>query len=318
MPSTDQLESLTKDELYDRAQAADISGRSEMTKAELVTALAGEAPDEAAWAHSGGRSETKRPTWTGAITFGLITIPVRLHTATEDRDISFHLLTADDHARVRYQKVSAETGKPVEWEDIVRGFEYEDGRYVVFTDEELDQISPASSKAVDIVQFVPEEQIDPVFFDRSYFISPAAEGVKAYRVLTRALAESGRVGVGTITMRDKERPCTIRVDEDVLVLNTMRWPDEVRVPAFDTLEGAADPSEGEVEMAQKLIDALTADFDPARFRDTHREMLEQAIAAKIAGEDVAVAAVPEESSATVTDLMEALKASVEASGRKSA
>jgi DNA end-binding protein Ku len=319
--STEELRQLTKDELYDRAQQADIAGRSEMTKAELVEALSSDGGQETDlhdedWTHSGERSDTKRATWTGSIAFGLITIPVRLHTATEDRDVSFHLLTADDHARVRYQKVSSQTGDPVDWDDIVRGFEYEAGHYVIFTDEELDEIAAKSSKVVDVVQFVRDDDIDPVYFDRSYYVSPDESGTKAYRVLARALSESGRVGIGKVTIRDKERPCAIRVDEEVLLLDTMKWPDEVRVPAFETLEGADDPTEAEVKMAQQLIDAMTAEFEPDRLTDEHRRRLEEAISAKISGEEIAVAPVSEEAQAPVGDLMEALRASVDASGER--
>ncbi|MGH8912041.1 MAG: Ku protein, partial [Acidimicrobiia bacterium] len=202
MAEIEELEKLAKDELYELAQKADLPGRSDMTKKELAKALS-EASDSDAedWSHSGERSETGRAIWTGAITFGLITIPVGLYTATEDRDISFHLLTGDDHSRVRNQRVSAETGKEVEWEELVRGFEYESGRYVVFTDEELDKIPSESQRVVDVVQFTDQDQIDPVYFERSYYVAPADTGVKAYKVLTGALEESGRVGVGKVTIR---------------------------------------------------------------------------------------------------------------------
>lgn len=317
MPSVQELDELTKDELYDLAQRADLAGRSDMTKAELAAALAGEAgkegSDDGEWAHSGDRSETGRATWTGAITFGLITIPVGLYTATEDRDISFHLLTGDDHSRVRNQRVSVESGEKVEWDELVRGFEYEKGHYVVFTDEELDQIPSESARTVEVVQFAPADQVDPLYFDRSYFVAPEETGVKAYMVLAGALEESGRVGVGKVTIRTKERPCTVRVHDGVIVLETMRWPDEIRVPAFDVLEGATDATESEIEMARQLIDALASDFDPSKLTDSYRERLEETIAAKIAGEEVAVASADESEPSKVVDLMEALKASVEAS-----
>lgn len=315
MVDAKELESLSKEELYELAQKADVAGRSDMTKKELVKALSNGSVGED-WSHSGERSDTGRAIWTGAITFGLITIPVGLYTATEDRDISFHLLTADGHARVRNQRVSSETGKEVEWEDLVRGFEYESGRYVVFTDEELDQIPSESQRVVDVVQFTDQEQIDPVFFERSYYVAPADTGVKAYKVLTGALEESGRVGVGKVTIRNKERPCTLRVDDGVMLLETMRWPDEIRVPAFENLDGAPEATDAEVKTAVQLVDALTSDFDPAKFSDSYRQRLEDAIAAKIAGEEISLAAAPEEQPAKVTDLLDALRASVEESRKK--
>lgn len=312
------LEQLSKDELYELAQKADVPGRSDMTKKELVAAIGKGGGDDGDWSHSGERAETGRAIWTGAISFGLITVPVGLYTATEDRDISFHLLTGDDHSRVRNQRVSAETGKEVEWEDLVRGFEYEKGHYVVFTDEELDQIPSESSKLIDVVQFADQEEIDPVYFDKPYYVAPDETGVKAYQVLAGALEDSGRVGVGKVTIRNKERPCTLRVRDGVIILETMRWPDEIRVPAFETLEKARDATEAEVRAAVQLIDAMTGEFDPAQLTDSYRGRLEEAIAAKIAGEEITLAAEPEEEPAKVTDLLEALKASVEASKKKSA
>ncbi len=324
------LQKLSKADLYERAQKAGVTGRSEMGKADLVAALANgsEKPgsDHGAAGRTArpkkGRSNARRhpkskpaPTsqrsiWSGAITFGLITIPVGLYTATEDRDISFHLLSGKDKSRIEYKRVSAKSGREVDWDDIVKGFEYETGKYVVFTPEEIEQIKPESSRAIDVVQFVEASEIDPIYFDRSYFVAPTKVAVKAYTLFMRALAESDRVAIAKVAIREKERLCALRVRDDVLVLETMNWPDEIREPKFEQLKTRARVSPDELKMARLLIDQLTGEFDPAKFADSYRERLEDAIDAKINGEEitVATAAAP---SAKVTDLLEALRASVE-------
>lgn len=318
MSTAEQLSDLTKDELYERAQDRDIEGRSNMDKAELVEALSDGAEGKGSSFDELERSTTSnRAVWRGAITFGLITIPVGLYTATEDRDVSFHLLSAEDGSRIRYKRVSEQTGEEVDWDDVVRGFEYEKGHYVTFTDEELERIPADSLRAVDVVQFVHAEQIDPIYFERSYYVAPEESAVKAYRVLVEALRRSDRVGIGKVTIREKERLCTLRPKDDVIVLETMKWPDEIRIPAFDELESDVEASGQEVEMAQSLIDHLSADFDPTAFHDSYRQRLEDAITKKIAGEEVHLAPEAPEPE-KVTDLMEALQASVEATRKRSA
>jgi DNA end-binding protein Ku len=258
-----------------------------------------------------GAPRGRQSLWKGAITFGLITVPVGLYSAIEERDIHFHLLDSRDGSRIRYRRVSARSGEEVEREDIVKGYEFDKGRYVTFTDEELDQIPSESFRSIDVVQFVEADQIDPVYFQSAYYVAPVEAGVKAYALLAEALEKSGRMGLGKITMREKERLCVLRSRDGVMMLETMNWPDEIRIPPFDPeRRPAASPKE--VEMAKRLIDELTEDFDPGRFHDAYRERLEQAIRAKIDGEEVSLA--PEEAapSEEVGDLMEALRASVEA------
>jgi DNA end-binding protein Ku len=326
MATTTALEDRTKDELYELAKERDIPGRSDMDKGQLVEALAGSdgtAPAGDGSQEADGReidrpTTTNRSVWKGAITFGLITIPVGLYTAVEDRDISFHLLSGEDGSRIRYKRVSQKTGEEVNWDDMVKGYEYEDGSYVTFTHEELERIPADSIKAIDIVQFAPAEEIDPVYFERTYYVAPDESGAKAYRVLLEALQGSSRVGVGKVTIREKERLCTLRAKGAVLVIETMYWPDEIRVPVFEILDAEFSVSDQEVEMATSLIEQLTADFDPARFHDSYREKLEEAIEAKIEGEDIQLAPDTEPESAKVTDLLEALQASVEATKKRSA
>lgn len=323
------LQKLSKADLYERAQKAGVAGRSEMGKADLIAALANGSEKRGTDHRGAGRKDrsksdrskgSRRPSkpaatsqrsiWSGAITFGLITIPVGLYTATEDRDISFHLLSGKDKSRIEYKRVSAKSGREVDWDDIVKGFEYETGKYVVFTPEEIEKIKPESSHAIDVVQFVEASEIDPIYFDRSYFVAPTKVAVKAYTLFMRALAESDRVAIAKVAIREKERLCALRVRDDVLVLETMNWPDEIREPKFEQLKTRARVSPDELKMARLLIDQLTGEFDPAKFADSYRERLEEAIEAKINGEEitVATAAAP---SAKVTDLLEALRASVE-------
>jgi DNA end-binding protein Ku len=267
-------------------------------------------------AEAEGARPSRRPLWKGAITFGLITIPVGLHSAVEERDIHFHLLDARDGSRIRYQRVNAASGKEVDREHIVKGYEFEKDRYVSFTDDELDRIPAESFRTIDVIQFVDASQIDPVYFQSAYYLAPEESGTKAYALLAEALEKSGRVGLAKITLRDKERLAVLRARDGVMVLETMNWPDEIRRPPFDA-ERTPATSPKEVEMAQRLIDELTDDFDPARFHDEYRQRLERAIEAKIKGDEVSMPAEEAPRSEEVTDLMEALRASVEAAKSRS-
>jgi DNA end-binding protein Ku len=303
--ATKTLEKLSKSELYERAQAAEVPGRSQMDKDELIEALSDGGRDS-----KNGPSTSKRSIWNGAITFGLITIPVGLYTATEDRDVSFHLLSGKDQSRIEYKRVSAKTGREVDWDDIVKGYEYEKGKYVVFTPEELEQIAPESARSIDVVQFVDESEVDPIFFEKSYFVVPSEVAVKGYELFVRALSESGRIALAKVAIREKERLCILRVRDGMLVLETMKWPDEIRQAEFEQLQKRPRVSAQELKMARQLIDQLTGEFDPKVFADSYRGRLEEAIEAKIEGNEITVnpAEAPTEK---VVDLLEALKASVD-------
>ncbi|MET0567021.1 MAG: Ku protein [Acidimicrobiia bacterium] len=304
--ATKSLEKLNKTELYERAQEADVPGRSQMDKEELIEALS----DGGTGASKNRSSTSKRSIWSGAITFGLITIPVGLYTATEDKDISFHLLSGKDESRIQYKRVSAKTGREVDWDDIVKGYEYEKGKYVVFTPEELEQIAPDSARSIDVVQFVDAAEVDPIYFEKSYFVVPTEVAVKAYELFVRALEGSGRVAVAKVAIREKERLCTLRVRDGLVVLETMKWPDEIRQAKFEQLDKKPRLSAQELKMAQQLIDQLTNEFDPKVFEDSYRRRVEEAIEAKIEGNEITVtpAEAPTEK---VVDLLEALKSSVE-------
>ena len=251
-----------------------------------------------------------RSIWNGAITFGLITIPVRLYGAIEEKDISFNQLHEKDNGRIRYKRVCAECGEEVSYDEIVKGYEFEKDQYVVFTPEELERIPSDSVKAIDIVNFVDLDKIDPVYFQRPYYVAPEPTGIKAYKLLEEALEETRKVGIAKITLRDKERLATVRVKDGMLVLETMHWPDEIRPADFEELEKQPKIQPKERDMAKSLIENLSEDFNPEEFVDEYRERLESAVQAKIEGKEVAVT--PEKAPTQAMDLMEALKASVEA------
>jgi DNA end-binding protein Ku len=258
-----------------------------------------------------------RTLWTGTLSFGLVTIPVRLYPATDDRSISFNQLRASDHSRVGYQRVAKADGEVVPYEDIVKGYEYEPDRYVVFERDEIDALKPESSRTIDIVQFTPLEQIDPIFFQRSYYLAPDPSGAKAYGLLAKAMEDKQAVAICKITLRDKEHLATVRLRDGVFVLETMHWPDEIR--SLDLSEVGVDelpePRPQEVKMAETLIENLTEDFDPEAFHDEYRERVLEAVQAKIEGEEISVVS-EEGPAAPVVDLTEALKASVEESKKR--
>lgn len=255
--------------------------------------------------------------WRGAISFGLITIPVRLYSATSEKTPSFRLLHATDNGKVRYNRTCAECGaENLSQDDMVRAYEYEKGNYVVFTDEELEAIQTETSHTVEVVNFVPSEQIDPIFYQRSYYLAPEEVGTKAYALLRRALLDSGRVAVARVAIRQKERLATLRVRDQAIILETMYWPDEIREAEFPELTEDVDLSDRELNMAQTLVENLTEDFQPDEFHDTYREALVEAVEEKIAGKEIVAPAAGEEEP-QVVDLMEALERSVDEAKRRS-
>jgi DNA end-binding protein Ku len=259
-----------------------------------------------------------RPLWKGAITFGLISIPVRLYSAVKEKSLKFHLLHEEDNGRIKYERRCSKCGKEVAWDDIVKGYEFSKDHYVTFTDEELDSVEMDSVKAIDVEAFVPLDQIDPIYFNKTYYVIPDAGGLKAYKLLVEALEAEGQVGVAKVAFRDKEHLSTIRLKDDIFVLETMHWPDEISEPAFEELEKNVKIKDTEVKMARQLIQQLADDFHPEQFKDDYRERLEDLAEKKIEGQEIAIALEPEEEPTKVVDLMEALKASVaEAKKRKS-
>jgi DNA end-binding protein Ku len=255
--------------------------------------------------------------WKGAITFGLISIPVRLHSAVQEKSLKFHLLHDEDSGRIKYQRVCSKCGKEVTWDDLVRGYEVSKDTYVTFTDEELEAVDVESIRAIDVVSFVPLESIDPIYFNKTYYVAPEPSGLKAYRLLAGALEAEQQVGIAKVALRDKEHLATIRLKEDVFVLETMHWPDEIREPAFEELTKNVDVRDQEVKMARQLVQQLSDEFKPDQFQDEYRVALEALVERKIEGQEISVAPPPEEEEPTkVVDLMEALKASVEEAKKK--
>jgi DNA end-binding protein Ku len=248
--------------------------------------------------------------WKGAISFGLVTIPVAVYPATEEKTLRFNQLHAEDMGRIRMKRVCSLDGQEVGFEDIVKGYEVEKDRYVVLTDDDLDAVPVESSRAIDIQQFVELEEIDPILFKKSYYLVPDETGAKAYALLRRALQEEGKVGIAKVSFREKEHLAALRFKEDVFVLETMWWPDEVRAAEFDTLGADEKVRPNEVEMAKSLIESLTEPWNPEVFSDAYRQALLDIVEKKLAG--VPIEAPAEEAPARVVDLMEALKASVAA------
>ncbi len=257
-----------------------------------------------------------RAIWKGAINFGLVTIPVGMYTATESKTPKFKQLRKTDHSPIRYKRVAESDGEEVVWDDIVRGYEFEKDRYVVFTDEELASATPEGSRLVDVVQFVDESEIDPMMYKSSYYLVPEKTGLKAYRILAGALDEKGRVGIAKVSIREKQHMATIRVKDGVIVMETMYWPDEVRPGQFEELETEVEVRPEEVEMAGMIIDNLTKPFEEESWSDRTREAVEEMAAKKVAGEEIVVPESPEPTK--VVDLLEALKASVEATKEQKA
>jgi DNA end-binding protein Ku len=251
-----------------------------------------------------------RTMWKGAISFGLVSIPVKMYPATEEKSLSFNQLHDEDHGRIRYKRVCEKDGEEVSFEHIVKGYEVEKGSYVVLEDEDLDKVPVESTRAIDILQFVDMTEIDPIYYKKTYYLVPEETGVKPYALLRKALGDDGKVGIAKVAFREKEHLCALRIKDKAFVLETMYWPDEIRAADFDELDKAPSVREQELKMARSLIDSLTEDWDPTEFKDEYREALLDIVEKKVAGEEIEVVEEPEPTK--VADLMEALKASVEA------
>jgi DNA end-binding protein Ku len=251
-----------------------------------------------------------RAMWKGAISFGLVTIPVAVYPATEEKTLRFNQLHDEDGGRIRYKRVCEKDGEEVTFEHIVKGYEVEKDRYVVLTDDDFDAVPVESSRAIDIVQFVEIDEIDPILFKKSYYLVPEETGAKAYALLREAMREDDRVGIAKVSFRDREHIAALRFKDDAFVLETMFWPDEVRQADFGGVDVSTDVRDQELTMARQLIDSLTGEWAPQQFHDAYRDALLQIVEAKLNGQEIEV--VEPEPAATVVDLMEALKASVAA------
>jgi DNA end-binding protein Ku len=253
-----------------------------------------------------------RSIWKGAISFGLVSIPVKLYSATEEKDVSFHQVHREDGGRIRYKRVCQIDGEEVPYSDIAKGYELPSGEVVVLTDDDFADLPLTTSRAIDVLEFVPLEQVDPLYFSKSYYLEPDAAGAKPYVLLREALERSGRVALVKIALRQRESLATLRVRDGVFVLEMMLWPDEIREPEFGFLDEDIEVRAQELKMAESLIDSLSGDFQPDQYGDNYREALQALIEAKVAGREVVQPAEPAAETGTVVDLMAALRASVEA------
>jgi DNA end-binding protein Ku len=229
-----------------------------------------------------------RAMWKGAISFGLVTIPVAVYPATEEKTLRFNQLHDEDGGRVRYKRVCEKDGEEVPFEHIVKGYEIEKDRYVILTDEDFDAVPVASSRAIDIQQFVDLDEIDPEMFKKSYYLVPEETGAKAYALLREAMSEDGRVGIAKVSFRDKEHLAALRFKDDAFVLETMYWPDEIRQADFGGVDVHAKVRGQELEMARQLIESLTSDWSPEEYSDEYREQLVRIVEAKVNGEEIEV------------------------------
>ena len=257
-----------------------------------------------------------RSIWKGAVSFGLVSIPVKVYGATEDRDVSFRQVHSTDGGRGRQQRVCEKCGEVVAFADIAKGYEAADGRVAVLTDEDFANLPLSTLKTVEVVQFVDEAEVDPTFFQRTYFLEAEAAGQKPYVLLREALAKEDKVAVVKVALRSRESLALIRPKDDVLLLHTMYWPDELRDGGFASPSAEVTISDAEMEMAKLLIGQLEGTFDPDAYQDSYREALLEVVEAKLAGAPSPTAADTSAPSGDVVDLMAALKASVEAAKKR--
>jgi DNA end-binding protein Ku len=253
-----------------------------------------------------------RSMWKGAVSFGLVMIPVKLYTATEQKDIAFRQVHREDGGRIRFRRFCTIDEQEVPYEDIAKGYELPDGQMIVLTEEDMAELPLPTTKSIEVVQFCPSEQLDPILFNRSYYVEPEAAGVRAYCLLRDALEESGKIAIAQVALRQRESLAVLRARDGVLVLETLLWPDEIRETAFPFLNDNVDVRPQELRMASSLIESMTVDFDPDEFHDHYREALQELVAAKTEGREIVQPEVGELDTGEPTSLADALRASLAA------
>ena len=251
-----------------------------------------------------------RAIWKGAVSFGLVSVPVKLYAATESHDVSFRQVHAKDGGRIRYQRVCSIDGEEIAYADIAKGYETEDGEMVILTDDDLAELPSTSSREIAVEKFVPSDQIDPMLFEKSYYLEPEKSGSKPYALLRQALLDADRMAVVTVALRQRTTIAVLRVKDDVIVLQTMMWPDEVRTPDFSVEVGEV--KDAEVKMAHMLVETLAGDFDASEFEDDYAEAVEALVRTKIEGGEIKRTPTSTKSSGEVVDLLAALQRSVDA------
>jgi DNA end-binding protein Ku len=254
-----------------------------------------------------------RPIWSGAISFGLVNVPVKAYSAVHDHTVHFHQLDKRSGARIQYQKVSAKSGRPVDNEDIEKGFEVSKGKYVVVDEDEFETLRPESTRSIDITDFVELESVDPIYYENTYWLGTNDESARAYRLLLTAMEDAQRVGIGSVVMRNKQYLAAIRPLDGALAMSTMRFADEIvpksEVP--DLPSARAKPDSKEVRLATQIIESLVSEWDPRRYHDTYTEEMRHLIDRKAKGKKIEAPAPQPEKKAEVIDLMSALQASLE-------
>jgi DNA end-binding protein Ku len=253
-----------------------------------------------------------RSIWKGSVSFGLVSIGVKLYSATEEKDVSFHQVRRTDGSRIRYKRIAEADGEEVAYSDIAKGYQLPSGETVVLTDDDFKDLPLPSARVVDVLQFVPVEQIDPIYYNKSYYLEPEKGAVKPYVLLRDALLESDTAGLVKVAIRNREQLATLRVRDGVIVLDTMIWPDEVRAPDFAFLDEDIEVRPQEQQMARSLVESMAGDFEPEQYTDGYREALESVIDAKVEGREVVEVEDAQPTAGNVVDLMSALRASVDA------
>jgi DNA end-binding protein Ku len=254
-----------------------------------------------------------RAIWKGAVSFGLVSVPVKLYAATESHDISFRQVHAKDGGRIKYQRVCSIDGEEVAYADIAKGYETEDGQMVVLDDDDFADLPASSSREISVEKFVPTEQVDPIWLEKSYYLEPDKAAAKPYALLREALKAADRVAIVTVSIRTRMTTAVLRVRDDVIVMQTMLWPDEVRKPDFaglDATEHAAKPQE--LKMAKLLVETLAGDYDASEYDDDYQKAVEALVQAKLEGGEVKAPEQPKKSTGEVVDLLAALQRSVDA------
>jgi DNA end-binding protein Ku len=261
-----------------------------------------------------------RSIWKGSLSFGLVNVPVKVYSATEDHDVKFHQVHAKDNGRIRYKRVCEVCGEVVDYRDIARAYEADNGQTVIITDEDLATLPEEKSREIEVLEFVPANEIDPLLYDRSYYLEPDSKSIKSYVLLAKTLANTDRVAIVHFALRNKTRLAALRVKDfskrDVMVIHTLLWPDEIRDPDFPSLDTKVEIKPAELKMAEQVVDSMADDFNPDQFRDDYQEQLHELIEAKLEGGEAFPTEEQQPAELDVTDDVSDLLAKLEASVRK--
>src|SRR5215469_15642214 len=253
-----------------------------------------------------------RSMWKGAVSFGLVMIPVKLYTATEQKDVAFRQVHREDGGRIRFRRFCSLDDQEIPYEDIAKGYELPGGEMIVLTEDDMADLPLPTTRNIEVVQFCPADQLDPILFNKSYYVEPEAAGARAYVLLRDALEQSGRIAIAQVALRQRESLATLRTRDGVIVLETLLWPDEIRPAVFPFMQQEIEVRPQELMMAATLIDSMTSDFDADAHHDGYREALTEVVEAKVAGRELTQPAPLEIAASPSTSLADALRASLAA------